>query len=68
VPQGESFNTFRDRIFEGLKRIADYGAAVPAIIVHNHVEPPPQAIRRYVAGIADRRQPISAGIFRSLAR
>jgi broad specificity phosphatase PhoE len=38
VPGGESFDTFRQRVFSGLKSIVDYNAAVPSIVVHNNTE------------------------------
>jgi probable phosphoglycerate mutase len=38
VPGGESFASFRDRTFQGLKRIIDFGAApVPAVVTHRDV-------------------------------
>ncbi|HEV3078877.1 MAG TPA: histidine phosphatase family protein, partial [Gemmataceae bacterium] len=38
VPGGESFDTFRQRVFSGLKAIVSYNAAQPAVIVHNNTE------------------------------
>jgi broad specificity phosphatase PhoE len=38
VPDGESFDTFRSRLFGGLKSIVGFNAAEPALIVHNVVE------------------------------
>jgi 2,3-bisphosphoglycerate-dependent phosphoglycerate mutase len=38
VTGGESFNSFKDRTFQGLKRIVDYGAAMPAVVTHRDVE------------------------------
>jgi 2,3-bisphosphoglycerate-dependent phosphoglycerate mutase len=38
VPDGESFDTFRSRLFGGLKSIVGFNAAEPAIIMHNITE------------------------------
>jgi broad specificity phosphatase PhoE len=38
VPGGESYDTFRRRVFDGLRAVVAYGAAQPALIVHANTE------------------------------